>query len=69
MSSSPSSADYSRRAPPEDFREPLLLVAKMPVQSLLRRARSGCVPLKFVIDKGLWSGFAAYRGQFIDYQR
>ena len=35
------SAGYSRRAPPDDFREQLLLVAKMPVQSLLRRARSG----------------------------
>ena len=35
------SAGYSRRAPPDEFREPLLVVAKMPVQSLLRRARSG----------------------------
>src|SRR5580704_16871035 len=35
------SAGYSRRAAPHDFREQLLLVAKMPVQSLLRRAGSG----------------------------
>ena len=33
------SAGYSRRAPPDDFREQLLLVAKMPVESLLRGSR------------------------------
>ncbi|MGH6842264.1 MAG: hypothetical protein ACREDV_09280 [Methylocella sp.] len=35
------SAGYTRRAPPDDFREQLLLIAKMPLQSLLRRAGSG----------------------------
>jgi hypothetical protein len=35
------SAGYSRRAPPDNLREQLLLVAKMPVESLLRRARPG----------------------------